>query len=203
MLFRSLQFIHSAIHSFSVEGRNEKKGWFVATIQREAAFHRLCLLHERRGHLSDRTRRHKHKHKQKQKHGTKGERKRKKHEARKKERMGKGEGGGYPIKYYVVLMLENRSFDHMLGFLKRFNPNINGLTGTESNPLNPADPSAGSITVSDDAEYVTSVDPSHSVDGTTMQLWGVGGPKETTPTMNGSGVLLPTPLPSFRSPLPF
>jgi len=104
--------------------------------------------------------------------------------------MGKGEGGGYPIKYYVVLMLENRSFDHMLGFLKRFNPNINGLTGTESNPLNPADPSTGSITVSDDAEYVTSVDPSHSVNGTTMQLWGVGGPKETTPTMNGSGVPL-------------
>jgi phospholipase C len=31
------------------------------------------------------------------------------------------------IERLVVLMLENRSFDHMLGFLKRDNPVINGL----------------------------------------------------------------------------
>ena len=34
----------------------------------------------------------------------------------------------------VVLMLENRSFDHMLGFMKPQIPGLNGLDGTETNP---------------------------------------------------------------------
>ena len=34
-----------------------------------------------------------------------------------------------PIKHFVVLMMENRSFDHMLGWLKRLNSQIDGLTG--------------------------------------------------------------------------
>src|SRR5580658_10219572 len=34
----------------------------------------------------------------------------------------------------VVLMMENRSFDHMLGGLMKTHPGINGLTGNESNP---------------------------------------------------------------------
>jgi phospholipase C len=41
------------------------------------------------------------------------------------------------IKHIVVLMMENRSFDHMLGYLKHANPpleDLNGLEGTESNP---------------------------------------------------------------------
>ncbi len=42
------------------------------------------------------------------------------------------------IKHIVVLMMENRSFDHMLGYLKRSGmPEVNGLEGTETNP-NPA-----------------------------------------------------------------
>ena len=98
--------------------------------------------------------------------------------------MGKGKGGGYPIEHFVVLMFENRSFDHMLGFLKRLNPNIDGLNGTESNPYDPSDPSQGSVTVSDDSPYVTSDDPSHSISGTTLQLWG-GGPQVDPPPMNG------------------
>ena len=36
------------------------------------------------------------------------------------------------LKHIVVLMLENRSFDHMLGGLKKQDPRINGLTGSES-----------------------------------------------------------------------
>ncbi len=39
-------------------------------------------------------------------------------------------------------MLENRSFDHMLGSLKKINPDINGLTGEESNPIDPKNPSS-------------------------------------------------------------
>lgn len=38
------------------------------------------------------------------------------------------------IQHLVVLMLENRSFDHMFGFLKSNNYPINGLDGTETNP---------------------------------------------------------------------
>src|SRR5437763_7134874 len=37
------------------------------------------------------------------------------------------------LKHIVVLMMENRSFDHMLGSLKADDPRINGLTGNESN----------------------------------------------------------------------
>ena len=38
------------------------------------------------------------------------------------------------LQHIVVLMMENRSFDHMLGGLAATNPAIDGLTGTESNP---------------------------------------------------------------------
>ena len=36
--------------------------------------------------------------------------------------------------HIVVLMMENRSFDHMLGGLKAAIPAVDGLTGTETNP---------------------------------------------------------------------
>ena len=38
------------------------------------------------------------------------------------------------LKHLVVLMMENRSFDHMLGALHAQNPAIDGLTGNETNP---------------------------------------------------------------------
>lgn len=37
------------------------------------------------------------------------------------------------LKRIVVLMMENRSFDHMLGGLRATDPRVNGLTGDESN----------------------------------------------------------------------
>jgi len=73
----------------------------------------------------------------------------------------------------------------MLGFLKRINPDIDGLDGTESNPLNPSDPSSPVVHVSDNAEYVTSVDPGHSVNSTTTQLWGDGNVHPNVPAMDG------------------
>jgi len=54
------------------------------------------------------------------------------------------------IEHVVVLMLENRSFDNVLGGLY---PQLTrqgryyGLTGGEYNPVNPANPAAGSVTV--------------------------------------------------------
>jgi len=38
------------------------------------------------------------------------------------------------LKHIVVLMMENRSFDHMLGFMKQQMLGIDGLNGDESNP---------------------------------------------------------------------
>src|SRR5436190_7581492 len=38
------------------------------------------------------------------------------------------------LKHIVVLMMENRSFDHMLGYLKAQDPRIDGVDGTQKNP---------------------------------------------------------------------
>jgi phospholipase C len=77
-----------------------------------------------------------------------------------------------PIEKLVVLMLENRSFDHLLGFLKRDNPAINGLNGTESNPA--ADETRPDVVVSDVAGDVRDLDPDpgHDFDDVTRQIFG-------------------------------
>ena len=51
------------------------------------------------------------------------------------------------VKHVVVLMLENRSFDHLLGYLKAngIKPAVDGLTGTETNPTIP--PATGPVMV--------------------------------------------------------
>lgn len=60
-----------------------------------------------------------------------------------------------PIKHFVVVMLENRAFDHMLGHLKSYNPEINGLTGRESNPIDPTKESSKHVRVTFDAPDVS------------------------------------------------
>ena len=71
------------------------------------------------------------------------------------------------IDHFVVLMLENRAFDHMCGWLKRDNPEINGLTGTEFNTYNGV-----KHYVNDTCPYVNPFDPDHSFAATTFQLMG-------------------------------
>lgn len=88
------------------------------------------------------------------------------------------------IKHVIVLMLENRSFDHMLGFLKKYNKDINGCLPNESgcsNSFIPNDPSSGTVTVDDTAVYVQ-VSPHHSIDWTSEQIYGI--PKEILPTID-------------------
>ncbi|KZV21804.1 hypothetical protein F511_02962 [Dorcoceras hygrometricum] len=90
-----------------------------------------------------------------------------------------------PIKTIVVLVQENRSFDHMLGWMKRLNPEIEGLTGTESNPLSSSD----RIYYSDESGYVEP-DPGHSYAATYEQIFGVPWSESHTqlavaPTMEG------------------
>jgi phospholipase C len=59
------------------------------------------------------------------------------------------------LRHVVVLMMENRSFDHMLGALKATHPKIDGLTGNESNP----DTSGARVMVQPLAEYQSQLDP--------------------------------------------
>eukprot|EP01059_Diplonema_ambulator_P033904 TRINITY_DN732_c0_g2_i2.p1 TRINITY_DN732_c0_g2~~TRINITY_DN732_c0_g2_i2.p1 ORF type:complete len:483 (+),score=222.73 TRINITY_DN732_c0_g2_i2:45-1493(+) len=80
--------------------------------------------------------------------------------------------GGYTgkIKHVVLLMEENRSFDHMMGFFK--NVKVNGLTGKESNPYNTTDPNSERVTVSQDSPYIGPFDPDHTTPATTAKLYG-------------------------------
>lgn len=77
-----------------------------------------------------------------------------------------------PIKTVVILCMENRSFDHMLGFMKRINPEINGLTGSESNPKSLTDATSGVVHVSDQAPYIDPADPGHSYQDIALQIFG-------------------------------
>ncbi|KAF5735283.1 non-specific phospholipase C3-like [Tripterygium wilfordii] len=78
-----------------------------------------------------------------------------------------------PIKTVVVLVQENRSFDHMLGWFKSLNPEINGVTGSESNPLSTSDtdPNSSRIQFTDEAQYVDP-DPGHMIEDMFEQIFG-------------------------------
>ncbi|XP_057788233.1 non-specific phospholipase C6-like [Salvia miltiorrhiza] len=81
------------------------------------------------------------------------------------------------IKTIVILVMENRSFDHMLGWMKRsINPSINGVTGAECNTA-----ASTKICFSDDARYVDA-DPGHSFEAVSRQVFGSSA---STPTMSG------------------
>src|SRR5271169_4317976 len=59
------------------------------------------------------------------------------------------------LKHIVVLMMENRSFDHMLGSLKAVNAQIDGVDGTQSNP----DTQGNQVLVQPLAEFQSQLDP--------------------------------------------
>jgi phospholipase C len=74
------------------------------------------------------------------------------------------------IKHVIVLMLENRSFDQMLGYLKTEQYPIDGLTGHESNPLN-LEPGAKEISVYPGATDILVHDPGHEHGDVNVQLY--------------------------------
>ncbi|XP_043705032.1 non-specific phospholipase C6 [Telopea speciosissima] len=86
-----------------------------------------------------------------------------------------------PIKTIVVLVMENRSFDHMLGWMKKSaNPIINGVTGKECNPVSTKTPGSQSICFTDGAEFVDP-DPGHSYEAVQQQVFG----SSLIPSMSG------------------
>ncbi|XP_031491092.1 non-specific phospholipase C6-like [Nymphaea colorata] len=90
-----------------------------------------------------------------------------------------------PIKTIVVLVMENRSFDHMLGWMKTINPKIDGVTGKECNPRSTLHPNADLICFTDGAEFVDP-DPGHSFEAVMEQVFG---------SVNASSV---NPVPSMK-----
>ena len=97
------------------------------------------------------------------------------------------------IKHVFVLMLENRSFDHLLGFSKisgtdavsGLKTSVNGLSGTETNSYN------GKVaTVSHPADYAMAVDPGHEFTDVLCQLSGPTAryiPGRNYPAIENSG----------------
>jgi phospholipase C len=63
--------------------------------------------------------------------------------------------GVLKLKHIVVLMMENRSFDHMLGALRAQDSRIDGLKGTETNP----DSTGTQIAVQPLADFQGQLDP--------------------------------------------
>jgi phospholipase C len=106
------------------------------------------------------------------------------------------------IEHVVVLMLENRSFDHMLGRL----PGVNGILGKNghvnpafSNPMDPATPGSKTYPAGAPAEFAVLPQdishggfggPGHSFPDATQQLYGT---KIATPAQVGH----PAPLNGF------
>lgn len=72
------------------------------------------------------------------------------------------------IAHVVVLMMENCSYDHMLGF----SGIGDGLTGDEVNRLDPGDPASLSVRASETRTARIDPDPEHSFKEVTRQLFG-------------------------------
>jgi len=86
-----------------------------------------------------------------------------------------------PIEHLIVLMLENHSYDQMLGYL----PGGSGLAGDEFNRVDPSDPASERVTVSSQADYVTTVDPAHDFASVQKQLFGPTGQVTNPAPMSG------------------
>jgi phospholipase C len=86
-----------------------------------------------------------------------------------------------PIEHVIVLMLENRSYDHLLGYL----PNGQGLTGDEFNLVDPSVPTSQRVLVSNRSGYITTVDPAHDFVSVEKQLFGLMGQVVNPAPMNG------------------
>jgi phospholipase C len=87
------------------------------------------------------------------------------------------------LKHVVVLMMENRSFDHMLGALKQTDSRIDGLDGTQANP----DTTGAAAPVQPLAEFQGQLDPDpdHHFPGVDLQLFNGDTSPNRTPTMQG------------------
>src|SRR3954468_13715651 len=98
------------------------------------------------------------------------------------------------IEHVVVLMMENRSFDHVFGYLDL--PNIDGLRSGDHwcTPLSGSAPVRPRPTTGISDDYVTCPDPGHEMQDVTQQIFdlaasqianGVPLDAHAAPTMRG------------------
>jgi phospholipase C len=87
------------------------------------------------------------------------------------------------LKHIVVLMMENRSFDHMLGALKASDPRIDGLDGTQFNP----DTNGSAAPAQPLAQYQGQLDPDpdHHFAGVDFQIFNGDTTPNRVATMQG------------------
>ena len=93
--------------------------------------------------------------------------------------------GTSKIEHVVVLMLENRAFDHMLGWMGQWGVPVDGLTGKEFNTIYKNDGSSYRAYVNGDCPHINPFDPLHNV------------PNVTNALMDGSRWLNPAPMSGF------
>lgn len=96
--------------------------------------------------------------------------------------------GGHKIEHVVVLVMENRPFDHFFGLAGEELPGIDGLNGSESSPVDPTNSSKvsqdskqkirglqGSVSVLDgNATYVCGNGPSQAFSVLCADYFGPG-----------------------------
>jgi hypothetical protein len=91
------------------------------------------------------------------------------------------------VKHIIVLMMENRSFDHLLGYLHHESPKFPKLeTIKASCPVDPSRPNGRRVATTADASAVLGNDPDHSHQAVMLQMFGrEGTPGVGTPSMTG------------------
>src|SRR5437868_8985802 len=95
-----------------------------------------------------------------------------------------------PIEHVIVLMMENRAFDHIFGYRQ----GVNGLKGNESNLLDPSKSESSSnpaYAVSNGAPYavLAGEGPGHSFNAACVQLCNSkNGPGTANPAKNNGFV---------------
>lgn len=87
------------------------------------------------------------------------------------------------LKHIVVLMMENRSFDHMLGGLRALDPRIDGLTGNEFN----VDTTGRKVHAEPLAKFQGQLnpDPDHHFPAVDLQIFNGDASVHRVPTMGG------------------
>ncbi|OZJ05608.1 hypothetical protein BZG36_01469 [Bifiguratus adelaidae] len=98
-----------------------------------------------------------------------------------------GPGVSDKIRNVVLLVLENRSFDRMMGYFN-YTSDINGLSATSCNPVNPQDDNSAQVCATNQAILKDPMDPPHGYHDVTYQITGnpnLASNSVTSAPMNG------------------
>src|ERR1700680_1280471 len=87
------------------------------------------------------------------------------------------------LKHIVVLMMENRSFDHMLGSLKTVDARIDGITNQMNNLDNTGAPVVPQLLA--DYQGQLDPDPDHHFPAVDLQIFNGDTSAARVPTMQG------------------